>query len=68
MFNAGDIASSTNSVSSAHKALLAELRVNAGAHLRLTRRLGQRLAPRGRGGILLMSSVAGLQPVPFMAN
>jgi short-subunit dehydrogenase len=44
------------------------MRVNAEAHLRLTHHFGHRLAERGRGGILLVSSVAGLQSVPFIAN
>jgi short-subunit dehydrogenase len=49
-------------------ALIAELRVNAEAHLSLTHHFGQFLARRGRGGILLVSSVAGVQGVPYIAN
>jgi short-subunit dehydrogenase len=55
-------------LSSPHDALLDELRLNAETHLSLTHHFGQRLAQRGRGGILLVSSLAGLQPVPFIAN
>jgi short-subunit dehydrogenase len=51
-----------------YHALLAELRVNTEAHLRLTHHFGQLLARRGRGGILLVSSVAGIQGVPYIAN
>ena len=49
-------------------ALLAELRVNTEAHLSLTHHFGQLLARRGRGGILLVSSIAGIQGVPYIAN
>src|SRR5882724_5495386 len=49
-------------------ALLAELRVNTEAHLSLTHHFGQSLARRGAGGILLVSSVAGIQGVPYIAN
>jgi hypothetical protein len=65
--NAGDMVLGEFTASS-HDSLLRELRLNAETHLGLTHHFGQRLAPRGRGGILLVSSVAGLQPVPFAAN
>ena len=51
-----------------HDALLAELRVNTVAHLSLTHHFGQMLVRRGAGGILLVSSVAGIQGVPYIAN
>ncbi len=51
-----------------HDALLAELRVNTEAHLSLTHHFGQSLARQGRGGILLVSSIAGIQGVPYIAN
>ena len=51
-----------------HDALRKELRLNAESHLGLTHHFGQRLARRGRGGILLVSSVAGIQGVPYIAN
>ena len=38
------------------------------AHLRLTHHYGNRLAKRGRGGLLLVSSLMGLQGVPYMAD
>jgi uncharacterized protein len=65
--NAGDMVLG-DFLDSTHEALLAELRLNAETHLRLTRHFGPRLAARGRGGILLVSSLAGVQPVPFAAN
>jgi short-subunit dehydrogenase len=65
--NAGDMVLG-EFLGSSHESLLDEMRVNAEAHLSLTHHFGQRLARRGRGGILLVSSMAGLQPVPFIAN
>jgi len=55
-------------LATSHDALLAELRVNTEAHLSLTHHFGQSLARRGAGGILLVSSVAGIQGVPYIAN
>jgi uncharacterized protein len=65
--NAGDMVLG-ELLGSTQEELLGELRVNAESHLRLTRHFGQRLAARGRGGILLVSSLSALQPVPFTAN
>jgi short-subunit dehydrogenase len=65
--NAGDM-NLGEFLTTPHSALLAELRVNAEAHLSLTHHFGQILARRGRGGILLVSSVAGMQGVPYIAN
>jgi short-subunit dehydrogenase len=48
--------------------LLAELRVNADAHLGLSHHFGRSMARRGRGGIILVSSLAGIQGVPYIAN
>jgi short-subunit dehydrogenase len=42
--------------------------VNVVAHLDLAHHFGQRLAARGRGGLLLVASTAGLQGVPFSAE
>jgi short-subunit dehydrogenase len=45
-----------------------ELDVNCRAPLTLVYELGQRMAHRGKGGIVLMSSLAGFQGSPFIAN
>ncbi len=45
-----------------------ETQLNATAHLVLTRHFAPRLIQRRRGGILLVSSLAGLQGVPYIAN
>jgi uncharacterized protein len=51
-----------------HDDLLRELHLNATAHLSLTHHFARRLTDRGRGGILLVSSLAGLQAVPSIAG
>lgn len=48
--------------------LFADMRLNVASHLGLTHHFGRRLAHRGRGGILLVSSTAALQPVPYSAS
>jgi short-subunit dehydrogenase len=65
--NAGDL-NLGEFLATPRETLLAELRINAEAHLSLTHHFGQVLARRGRGGILLVSSVAGIQGVPYIAN
>lgn len=49
-------------------ALLRETQLNATAHLSLIRSFAPRLVRRERGGILLVSSMAGLQGVSHIAN
>lgn len=49
-------------------ALLAEARLNTTTHLELAHHFGRRMADRGRGGVLLVSSLAGVQGVPYIAN
>jgi uncharacterized protein len=44
------------------------VRLNTMAHLDLTHHFGQRLARRGRGGVVLVSATGGLQGMPYMAN
>jgi short-subunit dehydrogenase len=44
------------------------LRINVRAHLDVAHHFGQRLAQRGRGGLLLTASTAGLQGIPFSAE
>lgn len=44
------------------------LRLNVTAHLNLVHHYGQGLAKRGRGGVLLVSSMAGLQGTPYMMD
>src|SRR5260370_20675031 len=51
-----------------HQALRRDLRLNVQAHLDLTHHFGQRLAQRGRGGLLLVASTIGLQGAPFAAE
>lgn len=65
--NAGDM-NLGEFVATPHEALVAELRVNAESHLSLAHHFGRSLARRGRGGIVLVSSVAGIQGVPWIAN
>ncbi len=44
------------------------LRLNTATHLELTHHFGQLFEKRGGGGILLVSSTAGLQGTPFLGN
>ncbi len=44
------------------------LQLNVHAHLQLSHHFGQRLAARGKGGIILVSSTGALQGVPYLAN
>jgi uncharacterized protein len=65
--NAGD-AGLGEFLNTGHGTLLTELRLNAEAHLSLAHHFGQRLTGRGRGGILLVSSLLAAQGVPYVAN
>jgi short-subunit dehydrogenase len=65
--NAGDMVMGEFLTSPAG-ALVDETRLNVDAHLHLTHHFGQSLARRGRGGLLLVSSTAALQGVPYTAN
>ncbi len=44
------------------------VRLNVLAHLDLTHHFGQRLAQRGRGGVLLVSAMGAVLGLPYMAN
>ena len=44
------------------------LRLNTAAHLGLCHHFGQRLARRGRGGIILVSALGAIHGVPGLAN
>lgn len=44
------------------------LRLNLVSHLKLVHRYGRELKNRGRGGVLLVSSMAGLQGTPYMSD
>ncbi|HET9891329.1 MAG TPA: SDR family NAD(P)-dependent oxidoreductase [Mycobacterium sp.] len=44
------------------------LRLNTAAHLGLTHHFGERLAQRGRGGIVLVSALGAIHGVPYMAH
>lgn len=48
--------------------LLHSVRLKVIVHLSLAHHFGRRLAKRGRGGLLLVSSIGGLQGVPHVAN
>jgi short-subunit dehydrogenase len=48
--------------------LLRAVRIKVDANLMLVHHFGRRLAARGRGGILLVSSIGGLAGVPYVAN
>ncbi len=65
--NAGT-ATATEFVGWSADALERDVAVNTTAHLKLAHHFGGRLATRGRGGILLVSSIAGRQPIPFLAS
>lgn len=49
-------------------ALLQIVHLNAIAHLDLVHHFGQRLAQRGRGGVLLVSAMGAAHGIPYMAN
>jgi short-subunit dehydrogenase len=65
--NAGDMLLG-DLLADSHADLLAELRLNTEAHLSLIHHFGRPMAARGRGGLLLVSSTAALQPSPYSAN
>jgi short-subunit dehydrogenase len=48
--------------------LLESVHVNVSAHVQLAHHFGKLMGKRGRGGILLVSSLMGLQGVPYMAD
>jgi uncharacterized protein len=48
--------------------LLRAVRLKVCANLTLVHHFGRRLVARGRGGILLVSSIGGLAGVPYVAN
>jgi len=65
--NAGDMV--LGELVAASYALLArETSLNVNSHLAIAHHFGQRLAGRGAGGLLLVSSTAALQAVPYSAN
>jgi short-subunit dehydrogenase len=49
-------------------ALEHDVAVNAIAHVRLAHHFARRFVERGRGGLLLVASIAGRQPVPNLAT
>ncbi|HEX8917247.1 MAG TPA: SDR family NAD(P)-dependent oxidoreductase, partial [Chloroflexota bacterium] len=51
-----------------HHQLRQVVQLNAIAHLDLTHYYGRRMAQRGRGGILLVSTLGARQAVPYTAN
>jgi short-subunit dehydrogenase len=44
------------------------LRLNTAAHLGLTHHFGERMARRGRGGIVLVSALGAMHGLPYMAH
>lgn len=48
--------------------LAATLRLNSEAHLRLVYHFGREMVARGRGGIVLVGSTAGMQGTPLAGN
>jgi short-subunit dehydrogenase len=48
--------------------LLRAIRLKVTTNLTLVHHFGQRLLARGRGGVLLVSSIGGLAGVPYVAN
>jgi uncharacterized protein len=65
--NAGAIAYG-NFLTSERAALQRNLHLNLTAHLHLIHHYGQGMAKRGHGGVLMVSSLAGLQGTPYMAD
>jgi len=65
--NAGAIAYG-NFLTTERASLYRGLHLNATAHLNLIHHYGQHLTKRGRGGVILVSSTAGLQGTPYMAD
>jgi hypothetical protein len=55
-------------ISLPHDRLREIVRLNVFAHLDLAHHFGQKLAERGRGGLVLVSAVAAAGGLPFMAN
>ena len=65
--NAGDMVLG-EFVSNPYAELIREARLNVNTHLALAHHFGQRMARRGRGGLLLVSSTAALQGLAYSAN
>ncbi len=55
-------------ISLPHQRLREIVQLNVITHLDLAHHFGQRLAKRGRGGIVLVSAVAAAAGLPYMAN
>jgi len=65
--NAGD-AVPGEFLAASREALQATVRINVLAHLDIAHHFGQRLAARGRGGLVLVGALGASRGVPFMAN